>query len=252
MPLTYGILNNFRKSTTILVSSLMFVGSFISPSTNICIWEYAYPSCEDSNVLNGYWWRGETWIPMYPSVESWFTPAPLHFIGDSVFYSKGVMEANAEIRGFSLSNYLDGVALMSPADIGLPVWIKRPNHSWEGPFLVVDSSMRGDVYPLVVFRNDVVEVGWETAKRWEMVDDKNNVLIWKMINVEVSKINPNNLSHPTINYQKWWLENLEPATFSDLGTPVYIPPSTWRIKGIWVTFESPDPFYCCEVFHKVR
>ena len=148
----------------------------------------------------------------------------------------------------SLADFTDGVALMSPVDIGLPVWLKRPNHDWEGPFLVVDTVMRGDAYPLIVFRSEIVEVGFKTAKRWGMVNDKNQVEMWKIENVEVSKINPSDTNRPAINYQGWWLENLRPAKFTDLGSPIYVSPTTWRINGIWVTFKSPDPFYCCEIY----
>ena len=105
---------------------------------------------------------------------------------------------------------------------------------------MVDSSMRGDAYPIVVFRSEAVEVGWQTAKRWGMVNDKGDTLIWKIEGVEISKIDPFNLSETAVDYKKWWLNHLEPAKVSDLYSPVYRTPSTWRIGGIWVTFESPN------------
>jgi len=250
MPVIKSIRNNLTTSTTLVLSSILFISSLTPQENQLCVWEYAYPSCNDGKVLNGYWWRDSVWVPMYPSLDSWFTPSPLHFIGGAVFYAQGVMEANAKYRDFNLTNYIDGVAFMSPADIGLPVWLKKPDGVWEGPFLVVDSSMRGDEYPLVIIRNEALEVGWKTAKRWGMVDDKNQVKIWIMENVEISKINPDYLTQslPTVNYKQWWLDNLKPATVADLGSPIYIPPRTWRIKGDWKTFESPDPSHCCEVF----
>ena len=45
---------------------------------------------------------------MYPSIKSWFTPAPNYFTGGAVFYGYGVMEANADVRELDLSNSSDG------------------------------------------------------------------------------------------------------------------------------------------------
>ena len=233
----------------LMLSALLLTGFLTNLPTvsQTCIWEYAFPSCDDGNVLNGYWWRSEAWVPMYPSIESWFTPAPLHFEGNAVFYARGVMEATAKARGLSLDNFLDGVALISPSDIGLPVWLRRPGHSWEGPFLVVDSSMRGDAYPIVVYRKEAVEIGWRTAKRWGMVNDKGKVEMWRIANVEVSKINPNDITEATVGYKSWWLEHLTEATYRDFGTPPYRSPSTWRLNGVWTTFVSPDPSYSHDI-----
>ena len=241
MPFLNGIRNNLTKTATVLLSSLVLAGPFSTQQTEMCVWEYAYPTCNDGSVLNGYWWRDIAWVPMYPSLDSWFTPAPIYFTGGAVFYAINVMEANAEVRGLNLSGYVDGVALMSPADISLPVWLKIPNGKWEGPFLVVDSSMRGDVYPIVINRNEAIEVGWKTAKRWGMVNEKGQVNLWIMENVEISKINPIYLTGSATDYKKWWLDHLKPANYRDLGSPIYISPSTWSINDVWLTFHSPDP-----------
>ena len=201
--------------------------------------EQTAPHCDDGNFWNGYWWR-DYWVPGYPSIESWYTPAPEWFYGKALFYGPGAMEATAQWRGMDLTGFVDGVALMSPADIGLTVWLKRPGHDWEGPFLVVDAAARGDIYPIVVHWNDAVEVGYKTAVSWGMVEN-GQVKKWMIEDVEISKIHPRHLwNYPRIEYRSWFLSNFKADTTFTFGTPLYLPPSTWRINGEWVTFTQPQ------------
>jgi len=116
------------------------------------------------------------------TMATWKTPVPQFAQGGAVFYSPGVMETQFVYRGWDPTPYLDGVAMLSPANIGDVVWLKRicilgqssyrlcqgMTGEWEGPFLVVDCSMRGDFYSVAVIRREIVEVGWKTAKRWGM------------------------------------------------------------------------------------
>jgi hypothetical protein len=77
------------------------------------------------------------------------------------------MEANCEYRGFDMAGFLDGVALMSPADLGKTVWINGPM-GWEGPFKSCDAGTRGQVWEMVLRRGELLELGWTTASRWGM------------------------------------------------------------------------------------
>ena len=175
----------------------------------------------DDSKYNGYMYEYEgevtdNWIPGVPTYESWFTPAPKITIGNAYPYGWSVMESTAEYNGFSLEGYVDGVALMSPADQGLPVWLKRPGYDWEGPFLVVDCARRTDFYNVSVHNQEVVEVGFETAVRWGMATEREKVdgkwmNYWPMKKVEnviVSKIQPNNLDsdYEIVNYKDWFLD----------------------------------------------
>ena len=111
------------------------------------------------------------------------------------------MEATAEYRGLSLEGFLDGVALMSPTDIGKTAWIRGPN-GWEGPFLVVDCAQRDDIWPIVRYRREVVEVGWETKERWglespidvEVVVALDAYGLWRILE-----------THAVVPYAEWWL-----------------------------------------------
>jgi hypothetical protein len=205
-----------------------------------CTQEWYSPKCDDGDVTNGYWWFDEFWIPGYPDQDSWFTGMPPYASGGAVFYAPGVMEATAELRELSLEGYVDGVALMSPADIGSVVWIKRDE--WEGPFLVVDCARRGDFYPVAVRRDEVVEVGFETAKKWGMAYGQYGnwgAHTWK-IEVEVSKIPPEYLSWEPVDYREWFLDMVEFTDYDDRYLrPLYESPSTWRILGEWRTFSMP-------------
>lgn len=101
------------------------------------------------------------------SVAAWMTPAPAYSYGGAVWYAPGVMEATCAVRGISTTGFLDGVAMMSPADLGKTVWV-RHGGVWEGPFVVCDCGIRGQVWEMVEVRGEVIEVGWTTAARWGM------------------------------------------------------------------------------------
>ena len=151
------------------------------------------------------------------------------------------MEATAEFRNLLLVGYAGGVFLMSPADIGSQVWLRIPDKDWEGPFLVVDCATRGDIYPIVKYRDEVVEVDWEQAQKWGMVDANDNVLKWRLDDVEVSKLPTYMIEGDPVDYQSWWLENYQPTGSENIGsTPHYRPPSSWFIDGKWVDFRSID------------
>jgi len=206
-----------------------------------CVHESYWPECNDGNPINGYWWLERYWVPGYVTTSTWFVSAPIISQGNATFYSPWIMEATAKSRGFDLTEYVDGVALMSPADIGLEVWLKPPWGAWEGPFLVVDCAQRGDIWPVINFYGDVIEVGFKTAERWGMVERHSpwRAIRWKEVGVIVSKIPPDRLAHyEIIDYHQWWLDQVEYAVRYE-PRPIYRPPSTWRFNGEWVTYEQP-------------
>ncbi len=111
-------------------------------------------------------------VPGYISSDTWWMPAPKHSYGKAVWYAPYLMEATAKWRGMSLEGFAGGVAMMSPADIGQTVWIKRDGQKgWDGPFLVVDVSSRHHMYVTVEKIGEVIEVDYQTAVAWGMVDD---------------------------------------------------------------------------------
>ncbi len=138
------------------------------------------------------------------SYDTWMRGHPVLSTGASTFYAPGLMEATARYRGYDLANYVDGVSLMSPADIGATVWI-RYNGEWEGPFLNVDTAQQNHMCQAVQTRGEVVEVGYETAKRWGMTDWP-RIHEWK-VDVEVSLMPPEYLDtcgEDTVHFPSWW------------------------------------------------
>ena len=222
----------------------MLASGFQQMNNPDCLFgEHTAAVCNDGNIWNGYWFEDKVFVPGLPSIKSWYTPAPVWFYGGAVWYDQHVMEATAEWRDLNLTGYVDGVALLSPSDIGLPVWLKRPSHDWEGPFLVADSAMRGDFYPIAMYMNEAIEVGHQTALAWGMVDGE-LIHSWRMDNVQISKVDPEFLNQFTLtNYQEWFAENFEVEKDFNFGTPLYKAPSSWRINSEWVTFQSPN-FIC--------
>jgi len=209
-----------------------------APTQAECLVEWANPECDDSNPYNGYWAWGNRWVPGYISNSTWFIAAPIISRGNATFYAPWIMEATAKYRGFDLSDYIDGVALMSPADIGAEVWIKPPLGNWEGPFLVVDCARRGDIWPVIKYYGEIVELGFKTAERWGMAERHSpwRAIRWKEYGVLVSKVPPPFVDqYEIIDYPNWWLEQVE-FTYRQEPRPIYRYPSTWRINGEWHTF----------------
>ena len=221
-------------------------------SSQDCPTERASPACNNGDPIDGYWWF-ERWVPGYITLDSWFAGSPVHAIGNAVYYAPWRMEATAEFRGLDLTGYEGGVSGLSCADIGLDVWIKRDpaRTSWEGPFLIVDCAQRNDMYGALAFRDEVIEVGFETALKWGMVERTANWgwrnLIWRLEEVAVSKLPPEQLSEPPIRLSEWWLDQLEFVTRSEFGEelregwtrPRYDPNHSWLLKGSTVSFGQP-------------
>jgi hypothetical protein len=197
---------------------------------------------DDSNPYNGYFWDDGNWVPGLISYETWFTPIPYYSYGNAVFYAPHLMRATAEQRGFSLEGYVDGVALLSPADIGRTVWMRRPGHEWEGPYLAVDCAQRADMWGTAVHRGEIVEVSFDTALRWGMVrltatGWRTNY--WREPGVEVLVANelPDWAAQPEaglrrpglVNYPDWWHQRVGFATW--LTEPAHSPLA--RGPGIW-------------------
>lgn len=199
-------------ATSALAISLFLQFNPLDPSDGRCF-------DDDGNPYNGYAWNDDPSIcvPGLIDIETWYTPAPPYSYGDAVWYAPNVMEGTARYRQLSLEGFVDGVSLMSPSDIGRTVWLRRFGRDWEGPFLVVDCARRGDIWPVIMKRGEVVEVGFQTAAKWGFVDAKMRddgvydrpyvIQKWKMENVEVLKMDaiPSRLmNHYPIDYVRWW------------------------------------------------
>ena len=206
------------------------------PAQAACKWEGMDPACNDGDLFNGYWWRGG-WVPGLVDVATHWRPAPKFTYGQAVYYAQGVMEATARFMGFDLGPFVDGVAMMSCADIGQTVWILRGiGDEWEGPYLVVDCAEWDDHWPVTMFRDEVIEVGFRTAERWGMIkagEYRRTVFVWKDEN------KPRILGENLVHYQDWFLETATyiPESWEDMPTrPVFYPPHKWYINGEWFDF----------------
>lgn len=207
-------------------------------------------------LYGGYWWL-DAWVPGLVSQETRFAELPQVVKGGALFYGPGVMEATAEFYGLDWSeDIVDGVSLLTCAEIGHKVWLKRPGHEWEGPFLVADCSSREDLYAHIFFRREVVEVGFETAERWGMATRKGTdpwykAHLWRIDNVLVSRVPPWKINTAPVDMQAWFetvLTFAQPA--DDKCRLVYHAPNSkwnpdndyplWRVNCEWVTFYPPD------------
>lgn len=212
---------------------------------------------EENNPYDGYIWGDDSSIcvPGLVTIETWYTPAPPYAYGSAVWYAPRVMEATAAYRQLPLDGYLDGVSLMSPSDIGRTVYLKRPGHDWEGPFLVVDCARRGDIWPVITKRGEIVEVGFQTAARWGMVnateydygyDRPYRSANWKIEGVEVLKMDtiPDWIDHATpIDYVSWWAERAIFSNGNDTEKPVGLNPKYFpEYHPGWLWKGDGDPY----------
>ncbi len=180
-----------------------------------CNNEWEDLGCDDGNTYNGFWWF-QRWIPGLPDYPTQFLEYPLLTIGKAAFYGPRVMEGTVTYRGLNLNNYVGGVALMTCDDLRKSVWLQRPGLKWEGPFLVVDCARRNDLYGIIIYREEVVEVDFKTALRWGMIASYDfmsgdyEVAQWMIRDVLVSKIRPDLLPLQTeiVNLSNWFLENV--------------------------------------------
>ena len=187
--------------TTTPTSSPTPILEYVLPVQN---WNY------DNDPLNGYFQTDRGWIPGMITEESWNIPHPVYSYGGAVWYAPGVMHATAFARGYSLDGYLDGVSLLSPADVGETVWMRQSGGGWEGPYLVVDCAQINHHFAAAYYVKEVVEVSWDTALRWGMVGSGVEIE-WIRHDVEIYKSiepPPSDLESP-IYYPDWWLNQVE-------------------------------------------
>jgi len=200
----------------------------------------------DGPYINGYCDHWGNHIPGYISNDSWMIGMPTYVIGKMVFYGPQAMDATAEYRGIDYDEMgcpFGGISLMSPIDIGQLAYLKI-NDIWYGPFCTVDCARRGDMYSVVVIRDEVVEVNYKFAERLGMVttlsDGTYAVNKWSISNVEVY-IPPRSrpgIKFPTtepIDFSEYWLERIEYVYHEE---PTVIP-----IEGGWKTYGLDEYWY---------
>lgn len=203
----------------------------------------------DSNSYNGYWWYG-MWTPGLPAFESQFMRMPGVSIGSAVFYAPDVMQAQIEYRGLSMDGMIGAVALPFCSEIGHSVWIMRPGLDWEGPYMVADCSRRNDLYGHIIWRDQVVEVDFDTAVRWGMAryggqqnEGRWSALTGRLNHVLISMSSPEYYDGVIIDLTEYFLKHVTYAPLTEYRDQLqnYRTPEPggypeWLINGTWVSF----------------
>jgi len=205
-------------------------------------------------MYDGYW-NEEWWIPGMISNRSYFQPSPQYHYGRATFYTEGRMEATAHARGMSLDGYLDGVSLMSPANLGDVVWLRPEGQEWTGPYLVVDCAQRDDILLILGGRDEAVEVGYRTAVRWGMLvphrrccwveDLVTEHYALDRVYVFIEQFLPPAdvlAQHEPIHLAPWWLARTELEEFVD--SPFWFPdPDPIQGQyGQWIYYDDGERF----------
>jgi hypothetical protein len=177
---------------------------------------------------NGYEDAWGNWVPGLITNDTWMSHQPQYTQGKMVFYGPGAMDATAEYRGidYEEEGCIGGVSLMYAGDIGRKVWIKHQDE-WIGPLCSVDSARRGDLYPVIVYRDEVVEINAKLAEELGMITITNtppyyeahewyrDVEVW-LPPADYQSMTPHDVSPlmmgDPIDFSEYFLETLEFAT----------------------------------------
>lgn len=103
---------------------------------------------------------------------SYHERSSLPAFGKAMYYNPGVMETVLEnrIEMGEVDFCIDCVgyaAMLRRGDLNNRIWIQLPDGTVEGPFLVIDVADLRHV-PMLLKREWVVDVDYETAMRWRM------------------------------------------------------------------------------------
>ncbi|MCS6827335.1 MAG: hypothetical protein NZ553_12040, partial [Caldilinea sp.] len=113
--------------------------------------------------------QATSWLQLSPPYSE---PTPLPITGLAMYYAPQVMDRvemyRERVNKIEVCEECIGrVALLRAGDLGRLVWIQVGKGKVEGPFQVLDVAARHHI-PDLLRRNWVVDVDYETAKRWGM------------------------------------------------------------------------------------
>lgn len=237
------------EETPLMIRTVENTASLIPKVTPLDIGNPVPDIVDDGFMYNGYWWGSEGWIPGLVTYETQFLRLPKVSVGSAVFYAPQAMEANVEARGLPWKDtYVGSVAVEFCSEIGHTVWLKRPNSKeWEGEFLVADCSRRNDLYGHIIYRDQVVEVDFETAVRWGIAkytttNDKGWMALTNRLDgVLVSTVPPEEYDGNIVDLSVWFLNNVRYAEYTEIDLlKNYLPPAyDGTIKG-GLGFKNPS------------
>jgi len=189
--------------TQILLATMIGLSSCVAPTS----------------IVDGYCDAWGDFVPGIITNETWMTPMPEYAKGKAVFYGPYAMKATADYRGidYEKENCIGGVSLMSPYNIGDKTWVKI-DETWYGPLCVVDCAKRGDMYSIVINREEVIEINFQLAMEVGMVSEhtagKYDVYNWYkdveiLVNISPEVYFEKHENPEPIVYKDYFLENLE-------------------------------------------
>ncbi len=152
----------------------------------------------DGYCAYGYWTPGELTLGAY------LRPAPTHFSTRALYYSPGLMEETAALKGYDGTE--DYIALLSPSMVGDRVWIRMPGGDWI-PVRVVDDVDRWFYYFHAVNDGSGIEVSNRLAKRLGIIDWMNaDGSRYPTVEVCVTESDPNGVcADAPIGFTTWFL-----------------------------------------------
>ncbi|MBO9393293.1 hypothetical protein, partial [Caldilinea sp.] len=159
---------------TVVVTEVVPVEQVVPVTQTVVVTEVV-PGEETLSVRES---EGTTSVPSRP-VTNWLQlsppysePTPLPITGLAMYYAPQVMDRvelyRERVNQIEVCEECIGrVALLRAGDLGRLVWIQVGDGIVEGPFQVLDVAARHHI-PDLLRRNWVVDVDYETARRWGM------------------------------------------------------------------------------------
>ncbi len=198
-----------QKFITCLLITLVFTQ--VSAKTKDC----PSPNLDSSpkELLNfGYCDKYGYFYPSLITVDAARRALPDYAEGVVTWVNPNRMEDTALVNNINLSNYIDGIALMSCADIGQTVWIKRPEADWEGPYVVADCANPKHMFAAICYKEEITELGFKTAQAWGLATyDNEKVKVVKHVVAGVQIMKSTGFPEPNgepVDYRTWWLSKL--------------------------------------------
>ena len=165
------------------------------------------------DLLNGYWFDDSLqwwWNDGLPSRHTYYMPAPIHFSTRALWQSPNMIQHTAAYNGVDLSDVIDGLSLMSPADVGKTVWVRVPGGVWIRS-RNADAVWREHAIYHILYNDSGLEMGYILAEQTGVLTYRTPYGGIGMPGVEVcvTEGDPHAVcAGAPVDYSTWWESNL--------------------------------------------
>lgn len=144
------------------------------------------------------------WKQLYPAYDA---PTPLPLYGKAMFYNPGVMERVLKNRLKTgriqeCSECVGYAAMLRYGDLNRKIWVRLPDGHIDGPLLVIDAADTKHV-GMLLDKNWVVDIDYETAQRWKLYNPMDVVIFGDLAALDTTGNLPNEDLQSTNLFTFW-------------------------------------------------